>query len=216
MAQKYYREAATQGYARAAYNLALMLEEGRGSPADPAAAAELYRAAATQNYGPAQNNLGILLAEGRGVKANLVEAYAWLALAVENGAKPIGRDIVAQQLSAAQAEEAKNVVAGLRTQIATATAAPTQVAAAAPTTSPAPVAPAAAAPSTPAQPAVDMTAVNARLAALQSDVEKLRAENARLTATSRELVRTMSDVATVEQMYRMRVFSALHGQEVDF
>src|SRR5207248_11558894 len=97
-----YRRAAALAYPRARYNLALMLEEGRGSKPDPAAAAELYRAAARQNFAPAQNNLGILLAEGRGVPADLVEAYAWLSLAVENHAKPAGRDIVADQLTSAQ------------------------------------------------------------------------------------------------------------------
>jgi hypothetical protein len=64
-----------------------MLEEGRGSSIDLAGAAELYRAAAVQNYAPAQNNLGILYAEGRGVPASFVDAYTWLALAVENGAR---------------------------------------------------------------------------------------------------------------------------------
>src|SRR6185369_10763524 len=97
VAQKWYRVAAADkpgqpGYARARYNLALMLEEGRGSPPDAPAAVTYYRAAAEQNFAPAQNNLGILLAEGRGAAPNLVEAYTWLALAVENGAKPTGRD----------------------------------------------------------------------------------------------------------------------------
>jgi len=36
----------------------------------------------------------------------LPQAYAWLSIAVENGAKPTGRDIVAQQLTSAQLAEA--------------------------------------------------------------------------------------------------------------
>ena len=98
-AQKWYRTAAAAGYARARYNLAIMLEEGRGSTADPFAAEEFYRSAAQQNYAPAQNNLGVLLAEGRDVPADLTQAYAWLAIAAENGARSTGRDLVAQQFT---------------------------------------------------------------------------------------------------------------------
>ncbi|MSU25006.1 MAG: hypothetical protein EXS32_14460 [Opitutus sp.] len=178
-AQKWYRAAATQGYARARYNLALMLEEGRPAPADAAAAVEFYRAAAAQNYAPAQNNLGILLAEGRGVAINFPEAYAWLALAVDNGAKPTGRDIVAQQLSSAQLAEANITIAKLRAQIGVPEAPPARA------ESPDRVA-AAAAPSTSS---ADLAALNSRILDAQSELEKFRAENARLTATAQSLAR---------------------------
>ncbi len=118
VAQKWYRAAADRDYARARYNLALMLEEGRGAAADPATAADLYRAAALQNFAPAQNNLGLLLAEGRGLPANLTEAYAWLSVAAENGAKPTGRDAVAQQFTSAQLAAANLAVANLRAHLA--------------------------------------------------------------------------------------------------
>ncbi len=116
-AQRWYRAAAAKQYARAHYNLALMLEEGRGSRPNPLAAIESYRAAAVQNFAPAQNNLGILLAEGRGAEPNPVEAYTWLALAVENGAAPVGRDLVRQQLSPEQFEQANAAIAVLRPKL---------------------------------------------------------------------------------------------------
>ncbi len=191
-AQKWYRGASNQGYARARYNLALMLEEGRGSAADPAAALELYRAAALQNYAPAQNNLGILLAEGRGAPADLSQAYAWLSLAVENGAKPTGRDIVAQQFTSSQLAEANVAVAKLRAQLGAregAGAAPAGpvLAASAPAT--APGRPSASA-------AGDAADLNARLSATASDLANLTTEHARLSAAAQALSR---DKATLEQ-----------------
>lgn len=141
VAQKWYRAAADRNYARARYNLALMLEEGRGSAADPATAADLYRAAALQNFAPAQNNLGLLLAEGRGVPADLIEAYAWLSIATENGAKPTGRDAVAQQFTAAQLARANVAVAKLRASFARMQAAASPSTLVAKTPEPSPVVP---------------------------------------------------------------------------
>lgn len=174
-AQKWYRAAAGQGYARARYNLALMLEEGRGSAVDLPAAAELYRAAGAQGFASAQNNLGILLAEGRGVPQNMVEAHAWFSLAVENGAKPTGRDIVAQRLSPAQVEESKTVLATLRNQLASGTVPP-------------PVASSpAATPTTAVQPVAETGALDAKLSALQTELSAARHENTQLTEQVVEL-----------------------------
>ncbi|MDO8544331.1 MAG: LysM peptidoglycan-binding domain-containing protein [Opitutaceae bacterium] len=169
-AQRWYRVAAAQGYARAQYNLALMLEEGRGGAAETAAAIELYRAAALQNYAPAQNNLGILLAEGRGAPADLVQAYTWLALAVENGTKPTGRDLVGQQLSPAQLAQGNTALGRLRAQISGRDTAPAPTVAAA----------------TPAAP---------RPASSGAD-EQLRAENVRLAESAAALAR---DKAALEE-----------------
>jgi hypothetical protein len=155
-----------------------MLEEGRGAPADAAAAAQLYRQAAAQNFAPAQNNLGILLAEGRGVAQNLPEAYAWLAIAVSNGAKPTGRDIVAQQLTPSQAAEAKTVLATLQAQLAGGGTPTAAVAAATPAAPPQPASAAAAS---------QQAAVNARIAVLQAETEKLQTENTRLSQAAHDL-----------------------------
>lgn len=196
-AQRWYRAAAGQRYARAQYNLALMLEEGRGSAADPAAAMEFYRAAALQNFAPAQNNLGILLAEGRGTAANPVEAYTWLALAVENGAKPVGRDIVARQLSAPELADANARVAKLRAQLGLTDMAPAPASGGGATaaaggagTAKAPIS------AVTGAPPKEVVALNSRVVAAESELEQLRAENARLTEATRVLTR---EKAALEQ-----------------
>jgi TPR repeat protein len=111
LAQRWYRAAAEQGYVRAQFNLALMLAEGRGGPPDRLAAVSFYRSAATQSFAPAQHNLGLLLSEGNGVPVNLVEAYKWLALAVENGMPSTQRDQVALLLSPADLLDANLALA---------------------------------------------------------------------------------------------------------
>ena len=114
-ARKWYQEAAQQGYDPARFNLALMLETGIGSSADVIAAAELYRVAAERGFAPAQNNYGLLLAEGRGsIAIDLVEAYAWLTIAVENGANPAGRNLVGRKLNPAQLTAAQERAANIR------------------------------------------------------------------------------------------------------
>jgi TPR repeat protein len=119
-AQKWYRLAAAQGYSRARYNLGLMLEDGRGSAPDLAGAAELYHLAALQGLGLAQNNYGILLAEGKGgLPADPAGAYAWLALAVENGVKSDGRDQLGRRLTVAQLAEGHRQLVRLRARIGT-------------------------------------------------------------------------------------------------
>ena len=181
-AQRWYRQAATQGYGRARFNLALMLKEGRGSPVDVAAALTFYRAGAEQNFAPAQNNLGILLAEGRGVAANLAEAYSWLSLAVENGAKPTGRDLVARQLSPAQLAEAGTAVARLRAALVLTAPAASAASTPPPARPSTPINPPA-----PATPPADPAGLNARLAAIQSELERFRVENGRLAVTAQTL-----------------------------
>lgn len=118
-AQKWFRDAADRGNMRARFSLALMLEGGLGSNPDAAAAAELYRTAAEQGFAPAQNNYGLLLAEGRGsVPADLVESYAWLTIAVENGTNSPGRKLVGDKLTAEQLTAANERAAVLRQQFA--------------------------------------------------------------------------------------------------
>jgi TPR repeat protein/nucleoid-associated protein YgaU len=123
-AQKWYLAAAVQGYAPARYNLALMLADGRGSPSDPAAAAELLRVAGLQGFTAAQNDYGVALASGRGFAApDLVAAYAWLALAAENGTSPHNRDVVGRKLTAAQRTQAAIQLGALRAEAGQALAA---------------------------------------------------------------------------------------------
>ncbi len=165
LAQRWYRAAAEQGYARARYNLALMLEEGRGSAMDEAAAVQLYRAAALQGFGPAQNNYGLLLAEGRGgLAGNFKEAYAWLALAAENGVTAVGRDLVAARLQPAELAEAKARQDAIKAQLEGRTAA-TEVAAAPPATEAA---------------ARQLAELGEQLRSAQGEMQRLRTENTRL------------------------------------
>lgn len=106
MAQRWYLAAVAKGNVRAQYNLALMLEEGRGSAPDPESAIALYQVAASQNFAPAQNNLGVMIAAGRGTPQSYIEAYKWLALAVDGGMEPVARDMIASKLTAEQLDAA--------------------------------------------------------------------------------------------------------------
>jgi uncharacterized protein len=62
-----------------------LLENGIYVNRDPAAAAASYRQAATLGQATAQYRLGLLYARGTGVEPDLVEACAWLGLAVAGG-----------------------------------------------------------------------------------------------------------------------------------
>ena len=187
-AQKWYRAAADRDYARARYNLALMIEEGRGSAADPATAADLYRAAALQNFAPAQNNLGILLAEGRGVPPNLTEAYAWFSVATENGAKPTGRDALAEQFTSTQLAEANVAVAKLRAHLARPKLSAPAAVQGAPAPAPAPTPTPVAQPQPAAVAVADEPDTKALLAAAQADLAELLVEHTRV----RGLLQTIS------------------------
>ena len=102
-AARWYKQAADRGFARAQYNLGLLLEDGRGVTKNEAAAAGYYRAAAEQGFAAAQNNYGLMFSEGRGgLTKDPVQAWVWLSLAVENGASPAARDFVARGLGAEQ------------------------------------------------------------------------------------------------------------------
>ncbi len=174
LAQRWYRAASDQGYIRARYNLALMLEEGRGSGVDEAAAAQLYRAAAAQGFGPAQNNYGIMLAEGRGgLASNFKEAYAWLALAAENGVTAVGRDLVAARLQPAELAEAKGRMEAIKAQLE-----------GRPATT---VASAAALPLADEAAARQLTALTEQFNSAQAEVARLRSENTRLGGALQDL-----------------------------
>src|SRR3954468_22516920 len=56
------------------------------------------RAKAVKGNGIAQYNLGLAYAEGRGIAADQVEAFVWLSLARENGARGRALDTVVGSL----------------------------------------------------------------------------------------------------------------------
>jgi uncharacterized protein len=78
-------EQATQGHAKAQFNLGGMYDYGIGVPEDDKQAVKWFRLAAEQGYADAQNNLGVMYAKGEGVPEDFVLAYMWVNLAGANG-----------------------------------------------------------------------------------------------------------------------------------
>lgn len=79
------REAAANGDARAQFEVAAILTEGRAVPQDYAAAAIWYERAANAGFVPAQYRLGSLYENGNGVEKNLDSAKIWYERAAEAG-----------------------------------------------------------------------------------------------------------------------------------
>jgi hypothetical protein len=63
-ARDYFEKAAAKGAPEAQFELARLVEQGIGGPADPARALELYAAAGKQGYGNALNELGFIHYQG--------------------------------------------------------------------------------------------------------------------------------------------------------
>lgn len=72
-----YRRAAEAGLPAAEFNVAIMFDSGRGTPADMAQAATWYARAATHGDHRAAYNLGQLYENGQGVPQNIDLARAW-------------------------------------------------------------------------------------------------------------------------------------------
>ncbi len=110
-AVRWYQLAAEQGDAGAQYNLGVMYDLGRGVPQDDAEALRWYRRAAEQGDADAQHNLGLMYAKGRGVPRDYVQAYMWVNLAVAQGREDarMARDILAEQMTLAQMDEARRL-----------------------------------------------------------------------------------------------------------
>jgi TPR repeat protein len=98
------RAAADQGDVSAINSLGVLYDEGKGAPEDPAKAASLFEKAAMAGLAKAQYNLAHLHLFNRGVRADLVEAYAWLTLAAEGGA-PAGKALLNQTRSGLTPEQ---------------------------------------------------------------------------------------------------------------
>jgi localization factor PodJL len=79
------REAAAGGDARAQFEVAAILTEGRMLPADPEGAAIWYERSAAQGFAPAQYRLGNLYETGAGVEKDLAIARLWYQRAAEAG-----------------------------------------------------------------------------------------------------------------------------------
>lgn len=79
------RMRAVQGDPSAQLEIGDRFAEGRGVPADPAAAARWLEKAAAQGLAPAQHRLGSLYEKGRGVARDLVVARRWYEQAAASG-----------------------------------------------------------------------------------------------------------------------------------
>ena len=138
-------------------------------PSLRAAEAELaqLRTKAEKGNVLAQYNLGLAYAEGRDTPRDLIEAYVWLRLASDNGGTGTALSGVIRQMSIEEIATARIRLEELRRNLAAAAAEPPPAApAVAPTRPPVAAQPA---------PAED------RVAAMQVELSKLRADNARLT-----------------------------------
>jgi localization factor PodJL len=79
------RQAASNGDARAQFEVAAIYTEGRAVPQDYNAAAPWYERAAAQGFAPAQYRLGSLYESGNGVDKDLNTAKLWYERAAEAG-----------------------------------------------------------------------------------------------------------------------------------
>jgi TPR repeat protein len=87
-ASKILKIQAKLGDAVAQRYLAEMFDKGIGMSLDYKKAIFWYQKAAIQHDAAAQYRLGIKYANGHGVLVNNIEAYAWFALAFDNGYQP--------------------------------------------------------------------------------------------------------------------------------
>ncbi|SDS01699.1 LysM peptidoglycan-binding domain-containing protein [Opitutus sp. GAS368] len=156
------------------------------------------RAKAVKGNGIAQYNLGLAYAQGRGIAADQVEAFVWLSLARENGARGRALDTVIGSLDKATIELATQRLAERKTALGVHAPAATAVRAEVPVEAPAVVAPPAPGaaietrgPSAPAVPAgedsasatlkAERDALAVRVNNLSGDLAELRGERDRLT-----------------------------------
>lgn len=84
-AKKAYEAAAGKQNPVGEYDLALMLENGKGHPTDVSRAAELYDSAARQGYSPAMTQLANMYFTGTGREKNQEQALSWYRKAAEQG-----------------------------------------------------------------------------------------------------------------------------------
>jgi uncharacterized protein len=84
-AQRLFRSAAERNQRVAQFNLAVMLMNGEGGPADPVAGVQWLKKSAGSGFARAQFALGLLHERGDGVPLSLIEATAWFRKAAEQG-----------------------------------------------------------------------------------------------------------------------------------
>ena len=88
----WFRRAADQGHADAAYRLGDMYDKGQGVPQDHTEAAKLLRYAADHGHWSAQRDFAVLCFYGRGVPRDHDAVARWLRRAAEAGRVRYGTD----------------------------------------------------------------------------------------------------------------------------
>lgn len=101
--------AAQQGYVEAQVELARLYKTGEGVDQDLAKMVYWYRQAAEQGHVGAQLFVADAYAYGQGVEADFVEAYKWYDVAIRywGDLAVHARDVIADQMTPEQIEEAK-------------------------------------------------------------------------------------------------------------
>lgn len=153
----------------------------------------------------AQYNLGLAYAEGRGTAADPIEAYVWLSLAMENGARGNALNNLAATLDAATIDAAKQ-------RLATRSAAPNPPPA--PAASVAPSTPAANAASPTPQIVDDKKELSTELADAWREIETLKADVARAkeTAPAVEQLRAQRDALSAKLSDLVATVAALRAE----
>ena len=80
-----FKRSAMRGNVQGMYNFAVMADNGMGISRDPRLAHGMYRSAAQAGYTPAMLKVSDNHVRGHGARRDLVEAYAWLDVALQMG-----------------------------------------------------------------------------------------------------------------------------------
>ena len=84
-ALRWFERSAAGGNVHSIYCVAVMAEKGLGTAHNPQLARTMYRRAAEAGFTPAMVRVSEDYARGSGAKRDLVEAYAWLQVALQSG-----------------------------------------------------------------------------------------------------------------------------------
>lgn len=150
--------------------LGLALVGSTALAADPELASLLAKA--EKGNAIAQYNLGLAYAEGRGTPSDRAEAFVWLSLAIENGARGRALDNLASQLTPAELQEARARLADRRSALVHSTPSTSSPSTPVPATTEAAPSPA------------EIQKLTAELAAAWKEAEQLKAEVERLRSTA--------------------------------
>jgi uncharacterized protein len=77
----WFTQTANQGDSDAQFSLALMYEDGKGTPKDYSKALHWYTQAANKGHSLAQNNLALMYKRGEGTPKNYILAYKHILIA---------------------------------------------------------------------------------------------------------------------------------------